>query len=189
MEASSNSPGFFSAADAQRLPFKNKTFDYVILSEVIEHIPDDRMALMEISRVLKKDGLLVLTTESDEGIFPPTDICHKGGTKHYVNYRQSYDRKKLRKLASEAGFEVLETNYTLSLIGKIFMEAIKYVFIKKEPDFSRQSDIKKVQKTFTFTFYRKMFPFILILSKTDILFSKFLKGACIMARLKKSVVS
>lgn len=44
------------------IPFKKNTFDYVIVSEVIEHVPDPDRALRECYRVLKSHGVLVLTT-------------------------------------------------------------------------------------------------------------------------------
>jgi SAM-dependent methyltransferase len=44
------------AGDALRLPFADATFDAVICSEVLEHIPDYRAALVEIQRVLKPGG-------------------------------------------------------------------------------------------------------------------------------------
>ena len=43
--------------DAGRLPFANGSFDRVICSEVLEHLPDYHSALREIRRVLKADGL------------------------------------------------------------------------------------------------------------------------------------
>jgi len=42
-------------------PF-NKKFDWILLSEVIEHIKDDNLALRNISDSLKKGGKLILTT-------------------------------------------------------------------------------------------------------------------------------
>lgn len=48
--------------DAESLPFKNKTFDTVILLEVLEHLPDPASAILEVKRVLKKDGVLILST-------------------------------------------------------------------------------------------------------------------------------
>lgn len=46
-----------SSADALHLPFADNTFDKVICSEVLEHIPDYNGALSEIERVLKPGGL------------------------------------------------------------------------------------------------------------------------------------
>lgn len=50
------------AADACALPFEDNTFDLVICSEVIEHIPDYKLAVDEIWRVLCPGGSLILTT-------------------------------------------------------------------------------------------------------------------------------
>jgi ubiquinone/menaquinone biosynthesis C-methylase UbiE len=44
------------AGDALRLPFADNSFDGVICSEVLEHIPDYRAALREIQRVLRPGG-------------------------------------------------------------------------------------------------------------------------------------
>lgn len=46
-----------SCASALELPFADNTFDKVICSEVLEHIPNYRGALREIERVLKPGGL------------------------------------------------------------------------------------------------------------------------------------
>jgi len=48
-------------ADLLALPFPDASFDVVIASEVLEHIPDDRTAMAEISRVLKPGGRLAVT--------------------------------------------------------------------------------------------------------------------------------
>lgn len=44
------------------LPFPDQTFDFVVSSEVIEHVPEPRLAVRELARVLKPEGILALTT-------------------------------------------------------------------------------------------------------------------------------
>lgn len=44
------------------LPFKNDFFDVIVCSEVIEHVPNPKKAIQELQRVLKPNGILVLTT-------------------------------------------------------------------------------------------------------------------------------
>jgi len=46
------------------LPFKDETFDCVIISEVLEHLGEDERALKEISRVLKQGGVLAASVPS-----------------------------------------------------------------------------------------------------------------------------
>ena len=43
--------------DITNLSFKNNSFDLIICNHVLEHIEDDRSAMSEIYRVLKKDGM------------------------------------------------------------------------------------------------------------------------------------
>jgi SAM-dependent methyltransferase len=47
--------------DALRLPFPDATFDRVIASEVLEHIPDDVAAMAELARVLRPGGTMAVT--------------------------------------------------------------------------------------------------------------------------------
>lgn len=47
---------------ALALPFPRASFDVVVCSEVLEHLPDDQAAIDEIARILKPGGRLILTT-------------------------------------------------------------------------------------------------------------------------------
>lgn len=51
----------FLVADAQKLPFDDNTFDCVVCSEVIEHLPDDKKFINEAHRVLGEGGILIIT--------------------------------------------------------------------------------------------------------------------------------
>jgi SAM-dependent methyltransferase len=46
----------------RNLPFADRSFDLLLLSELIEHIEDERPLLAECYRVLRQDGALVITT-------------------------------------------------------------------------------------------------------------------------------
>jgi SAM-dependent methyltransferase len=48
-------------ANALQLPFPNGSFDRIVASEVLEHIPDDRMAIAELVRVLRPGGTMAVT--------------------------------------------------------------------------------------------------------------------------------
>ncbi len=50
--------------DATNLPFRESSFDCIITSEMLEHVPDDVRALRELSRVLRPGGTLAATVPS-----------------------------------------------------------------------------------------------------------------------------
>jgi SAM-dependent methyltransferase len=52
---------YLQVADATHLPFTDNTFDKIVCSEVLEHLPDYQTVLTEIRRVLKPDGLLAVS--------------------------------------------------------------------------------------------------------------------------------
>ena len=66
-EIKQNKPGYQNGSfqvhigNALNLPFKDETFDRIICSEVMEHVPDDDLACRELVRVLKKGGRIAIT--------------------------------------------------------------------------------------------------------------------------------
>ena len=59
----------FNVASADRLPFEDKTFDVILFYETIEHVENPKDCLKEIKRILKKDGILILTMDSGSLLF------------------------------------------------------------------------------------------------------------------------
>ena len=55
-----NYPVKLKLASAQKLPFKDNTFDYIVCTFVLCSVPDPVQALKEMKRVLKKDGKIIL---------------------------------------------------------------------------------------------------------------------------------
>ena len=81
----------FVLGSVNNLPFKESAFDVITLFEVIEHIPVKlvKKALMDIKRVLKKDGILIVTTPNPRNfsnIIFGRKIVSK---KHEKEYRQA----------------------------------------------------------------------------------------------------
>jgi SAM-dependent methyltransferase len=80
--------------DAALLPFKDETFDAVVCMEVLEHLFDDFLALQGIRRVLRDDGVLVLSVPFYHDI-----------PDHHVRV---HTPKTIRRLLEAAGFGVVE---------------------------------------------------------------------------------
>ena len=60
-EHSRGTAALLARADARSLPFASGEFDAIVCSEVLEHIDDDSAVLMELNRVLRDDGLLLIS--------------------------------------------------------------------------------------------------------------------------------
>lgn len=78
-------------AEATKLPFKNETFDTVLYLDVLEHIKNDRKAIKEAKRVLKKGGSIIITAPGLSFIWSDHDA--KQG------HRKRYTRRDIKKLA------------------------------------------------------------------------------------------
>ena len=57
----------FSVQDVFRLPYADKSFDVVIVSNALHIVPQPEKALQEIKRVLKDDGVLIAPTFTHAG--------------------------------------------------------------------------------------------------------------------------
>lgn len=91
--------------DALRLPFAAGSFDVVVASEVLEHVPDDRGALAELVRVLRPGGRLAVTVPR---AFPER-ICWALSRRYHDRpggHVRIYRGTDLRSLLSGAGLVV-----------------------------------------------------------------------------------
>lgn len=70
-QLSSQAPIYFSAADADQLPFRSASFDVVLIHAALHHLPVPRKTVREMARCLKPGGLLVLGHEPNRLIFEP----------------------------------------------------------------------------------------------------------------------
>lgn len=58
-------------ASAQELPFKNNSFNVVIIKHIVEHLPDPQKAIQEIARVTEPGGTLILATPNLDSLLKP----------------------------------------------------------------------------------------------------------------------
>lgn len=55
-------PAIFKIAEAQELPFPDESFDAVMAHHMLYHVPDKRLAIREIKRVLREGGVFYAAT-------------------------------------------------------------------------------------------------------------------------------
>jgi SAM-dependent methyltransferase len=91
-------------ADMRALPFGDRSFDFVVSIQSIEHVPDPERALAEAARVLRPDGRAILVTPNRLTFGRPDEIIDPY---HYVEYDASelhdlcqpfFDRVEVRGL-------------------------------------------------------------------------------------------
>lgn len=86
----------FVVADMTRLPFADSTFDCVTCGYVLEHLPDARLGLSELSRVMQpRARMLLLTTEDTfSGAWTSRMWCCR-----------TYNRQDLARICEEVGLQ------------------------------------------------------------------------------------
>jgi SAM-dependent methyltransferase len=73
--ASSASGTEFIVGNLEELPFADATFDVATCFEVVEHVADQDVVISELHRVLRTDGLLVLSSPNRD-VYPPGNPNH-----------------------------------------------------------------------------------------------------------------
>jgi 2-polyprenyl-3-methyl-5-hydroxy-6-metoxy-1,4-benzoquinol methylase len=120
--------------------YPGEFFEVVLMSHVIEHLFDPVRTLHEINRILKKGGLLIITTPNIDSVnfkifgkywFPLE-------TPRHLNL---FEVSSMSKLFRETGFELVSRNYDMSTchlvrsVGylaksfSVFANAVRFVFI------------------------------------------------------------
>jgi SAM-dependent methyltransferase len=101
-------------ADALQLPFADGTFDRIIVSEVLEHIPDDHALMREIERVLAPEGIAAVTVPR----FWPERVCWALSDEYHQNeggHVRIYKESTLRAGLDAAGFDVFDRHFAHAL--------------------------------------------------------------------------
>jgi SAM-dependent methyltransferase len=112
-------PRAMEQMDITDIQHPDESFDVIYCSHVLEHVPDDRRAMRELRRVLKKDGwaVLLVPITAERTIEDPTvtDPAERerlfGQHDHVRRYGPDY-ADRLR----EAGFDVVITEVS-DLLG------------------------------------------------------------------------
>jgi SAM-dependent methyltransferase len=122
--------GDFRVADAQEIPFPDKTFDCVCSMGVLHHVPNTQKALDEIYRVLKPGGRLIVM------------FYHRNSAKYQLLYRvwSWVTGKSMQQLVNE--FDGVG-NPKGSVFSKLQLGAMlgKFIDIKMHVGYLATSDI------------------------------------------------
>jgi len=95
----------WTAAGAQPLAFRSGVFDALFAGELIEHLPDPRPGIAEFRRVLRKGGLLILTTPNRLRLANRVDRSERPFSPDHLS-ELAYD--EVKDLLASEGFRVLK---------------------------------------------------------------------------------
>ena len=100
--------------DALKMPFRSEAFDVVIASEILEHIPEDTVAMAEIARVLRPGGEAAVTVPRSG----PERVCWALSDEYHNNeggHVRIYDGDVLRARLRSTGLQPRESTHAHAL--------------------------------------------------------------------------
>jgi SAM-dependent methyltransferase len=100
--------------DARALPYPDRTFDCVIASEILEHVPADTAVIAELIRVLKVGGRLAVTVPR----WLPERLCWLLSDEYHANeggHIRIYRANELRGKISRRGMTFTHSHHSHAL--------------------------------------------------------------------------
>lgn len=104
----------FQVGFAERLPFKNESFDLITFYETIEHVENPQLALKEIKRVLRKTGIAVIAMDSGSFLFRLVWLIWENTTGKVWKgaHLHPFHHSELEKLIKKSGLKIKEKFFT-----------------------------------------------------------------------------
>ena len=93
----------------EKAGFKSNSFDVVVLFDVIEHLQDPKSSLKEVRRILKPNGLLVITTPDIGSITAKVLWKNWEEVKRVREHIYFFSKDTLKKLLKSLNFKILKT--------------------------------------------------------------------------------
>ncbi len=87
----------------QPWPFEEKSADAVVMLDVIEHVKYPEQVLNHAAKILKQDGILVLTVPAYQWLYGDWDRA--------LGHHRRYTKKELLEQTKHAGFETLKITH------------------------------------------------------------------------------
>lgn len=126
----------FYQCNAENLPFKSKTFDVVLMIDVLEHLKKPAKAFSEAKRVLKTGGVYYLIVPCEADLFTLDGwikrILKVNLKEKPIGHIQQFTYQEIRQMFIESGFKIKTINFSyfflyqlLSLIYFCYANLIK----------------------------------------------------------------
>jgi len=127
----------YNQVDLTNIPLETESIDYIICSEVLEHIPDYQKACNECYRVLKKWWKMILSMPNWSSLFYKIAKIRNQNKIDMNNHKDwesarhwHFSFKDIERIVKNSGFKIIERDW--STILRI-PHKIKELFMKKSP--------------------------------------------------------
>lgn len=107
-------------SDITSIPRRDKSFDAILCTEVFEHLPDPISALKEFSRLLKKDGYLIITA-------PFCSLTHFSP----YHFHSGFNRYFYKTLLPKFGFKIIDISTNGNYFEYLAQEVRRISTIRK----------------------------------------------------------
>jgi len=179
---------------ASALPFKAGTFQFILCSEVLEHLEDDETAVGEIARVLADQGRAVITVPyTGLGLPGFLELCRiktvhdfPGPERHV---RPGYDEFSLQEVLARHGLEIECHTYYLRLFTKLVVDLVSLAHLVYQRVIHGRrawtwSEAADVEGGLAFKLFATVFPLLLAFSRLDRMLGRF-RGFGLVASVRK----
>lgn len=128
-EAKRDSQGVkFSLGDAHKIPFKDQSFDAVVMFDLLEHSANPLKSLQEAHRVLRSRGIFSAFVPIEGNILSIHGLAKRLfgfiPKEKYGGHVQQYTLSELKALLEEAGLRLLRRRY----FGHLFNQSADFTY-------------------------------------------------------------
>jgi ubiquinone/menaquinone biosynthesis C-methylase UbiE len=131
--ASERTPVGIEVASVTSLPFGDEAFEAVLAADVLCQVKDEALALSEMSRVLRPNGLLVINVPAYSWLWSYHDVI--------CETHKRYNARELARVVAESNFQILALSHAN-------MFALPFIAAKRKwfPDQDGRSDVRRYPK-------------------------------------------
>ncbi|MCD4652574.1 class I SAM-dependent methyltransferase [bacterium] len=160
------------------IPHPDDTFDVIVSLDILEHIHEDRMFAMEMIRVLKPGGILILSTPTTGPLYLVNHLKNLVGLTpdQYGHVVEGYTLPQLKTMLVSSGLNVESATTYSRFFTELVEFTINFLFVKilrKDKTNKRdghispgsEEEVKKYKKQPKM--YSMIYPFVWLFTRLD----------------------
>lgn len=125
-----NNRAHFLRADAEKLPIRDESVDYIVSFDLLEHLPDPKKAMGECHRVLKKGGIFhsFIPCEGEKLLIVRRSRIFQLLKRKHAGHIQYFTKQEIRHELKNAGFSVTDEKHSFFYFAQL-IDLFIYLFV------------------------------------------------------------